>query len=442
MRSEKLTIKILTLSAYYPPFNYGGYENRVRDVMDGLAARGHQVSVLTTQPDKTIRIEAMLVDYPVIRKLNGTRKALGWAEQLTTKESTNRLGVAIVFLRHIWRDMHDLRLIDETIKTYQPDIIYLGNMFPLTRSLIPFLAFLPIPLILDDGGKTMEMVYTDHGLWYRFLAEFQPKSAPLIFIYQLFISLISTLSGGRLKKEWTWPERISAFFNNRRGQISFLKRTIPFKSTRLIQSGLNLDKFSFRTRSVSNSPLYILVPGRIEPTKGQLDAVRLSALLKREGIEHLLTIVGGNWKPEYRLSLINAVADLDLINQVNFLPNQERNALIKLYQQAEICFFPSYNKTGFSRIPLEAMASGCVLFSYGGESSDEIIQNGENGFLVPPGAIEEVCEIICSLANDADKMEQIAISAREFVEQNHSMTGYLNQIEAFLYEVIDQKAEK
>src|SRR5690606_4860400 len=102
-------MKILTLSAYYPPFSYGGYENRVRDVMDGLAARGHQVNVLTTQPDKTMHADPIGFPYPVVRRLNGTRKALGRPEKLTLKKSTNRLGVVLIFLRQIWRDIHDLR---------------------------------------------------------------------------------------------------------------------------------------------------------------------------------------------------------------------------------------------------------------------------------------------------------------------------------------------
>ena len=82
-------MRILTLSAYYPPYSYGGYENRVRDVMDGLAARGHEVTVLTTKPDTAMQATPIEFAYPVIRRLHGVRKALSWAERLTMKESTN-----------------------------------------------------------------------------------------------------------------------------------------------------------------------------------------------------------------------------------------------------------------------------------------------------------------------------------------------------------------
>jgi len=435
-------LKILTFSAYYPPYAYGGYENRVRDVMDGLAARGHQVNVMTTKPDKTMQVESILFDYPVVRTLYGTRRAQGLAERLTTKKSTNRLGVAIIFLRQIWRDIHDLRIIDQTIKKYQPDLVYLGNVTFLTRSLFPFLASLTISLMLDDGGKTTEIVYADHGLWYRFLEGYQPKSGPLVFIYHFFILLVSTLSGGRLKRKWSWPDRIDAFFNSQNGQESYQAKVIPNNSTKVIQSGLDLEKFAFRPISHPNRSINILVPGRIEPIKGQMDAVRLSSLLSKAGVKHSLTIVGDHWNLEYVSSLEREVVELGLVEQIKILPYQKIDAMIDLYQHFDICYFPSYQKLGFSRVPIEAMACGCVLISYGGECSTEIIQNDQNGFLVPPGDIDAVSDIVCSLANYPKRLEQISVSARNFVERNHSMTGYLNQIEAFLYEVIDQKAEK
>ena len=332
-------MRILTLSAYYPPYSYGGYENRVRDIMDQLASRGHQVAVLTTQADNSLKVTPFNYSYLVLRRLHGTRRTMSWAERLTMKTSTNRFGVALVFLRQIWRDLHDIRLIGHTIRAFKPDIIYLGNVLPLTRSLLPYLASVRPPLVLDDGGKTMEIVYEDHGLWYRFLEEINPSSALLRSLKKLFTSFVSFISAGWLKRSWNWPKKINAIFNNHRSHNSFLSATIPFNSSKVIHSGLDLEKFSFEPRPHPDEPLRIIIPGRIEPNKGQLDAIRLSALLRQDGVNHITTIVGDRWNKEYANQLEMEVAKLDLGNHVRIMPTQDKDSLIGLYHHSDICFF-------------------------------------------------------------------------------------------------------
>ncbi len=425
-------MKILTLSAYYPPFSYGGYENRVRDVMDGLAARGHQVNVLTTQPDKTMHADPIGFPYPVVRRLNGTRKALGRPEKLTLKKSTNRLGVVLIFLRQIWRDIHDLRLIDHTIQGFKPDLIYLGHILPLTSSLLPFLSRISHPLVVDDGGKTLLLSFENHGLWYRFQSEFHPTSIALQVVKKAFSSLVSILSSDRLTRDWVWPDSINVFFNSQLNYRNFLSESVPINCSKVIHSGLDLQQFSFERKKDPLQPLSIIVPGRIEPSKGQLDAVKLSTLLRQAGVQHHLTIVGDRWRGDYASQLEEQVRQFDLDNYVSFFPKKGKWDLIELYHQSDICFFPSLHQTGFSRIPLEAMACGCVLLSYGNEGSDEIIMNGVNGFLFSPGAIEQVKETVMALENNKNLLSQVAYSARKTVEEHHSIPVYLDQIEAFL----------
>jgi len=41
-------MKILVLTNLYPPLSIGGYEERCRDVVEGLRERGHDILVLTS----------------------------------------------------------------------------------------------------------------------------------------------------------------------------------------------------------------------------------------------------------------------------------------------------------------------------------------------------------------------------------------------------------
>ena len=69
-------MRILTLSAYYPPYTYGGYEIRVGDIMDGLSQRGHEIRILTTKPDFALRAIPKDFPYPVIRRLHSPARKL------------------------------------------------------------------------------------------------------------------------------------------------------------------------------------------------------------------------------------------------------------------------------------------------------------------------------------------------------------------------------
>ena len=431
-------MRILTLSAYYPPFSYGGYENRVRDVMDGLAARGHEVIVLTTKPDTDRQTKPIEYTYPVIRRLHGVRKALSWAERLTMKESTNRLGVALVFLRQIWRDMRDLRLIDNTIKKFQPDIIYLGHIRPLCENILPYLASALIKLVQDDGGITAEWGYENPGLWFRFLTEIQPDSKFGKKMKAGFVSIVITFSGGRIKKQRIWPENITVIFNNQVCYQSFVEKQIPHSHASVIHSGLDTNQFTYQSTVNSGQVLRMIVPGRIEPSKGQIDAVNLSAQLLQVGIDHTLTIAGDPWKKDYLELLEQEVTDRGLRDHVCIIPSLEKHELIDRYHQSDLCFFPSYHKTGFSRVPLEAMACGCVVISYGNEGSDEIIRQNENGFLVEEGNSTQLPQLLQRLIANPAEIKRVTKAARQELEQVYSMPKYLDQIESLLQWILNQ----
>lgn len=425
-------MKILALSAFFPPYAYGGYENRVCDVMQELTRRGHEIQVLTTLPDKELNPSPATFTFPVYRRLHWTGRKLSWAEKLTLKPKTNRLGVGLVFLRQVRRDIADLQNISKVIRQFQPDLIYLGHILPLTKTIFPFFSHVTIPLVLDDGGKTTVISYQEHGLWYRFQEEFQPRSFLVSWGKHLSNQLVKFLSSGLLETQWSWPANLSVIFNSYLNLGFFQEVEIPIKRYEVFHSGLDLEKFSFSRPSSKNTSVSILVPGRIEPRKGQLDVVQLVLGLKNAGISSITKIVGDCWNTEYCSQLESMIKNCGLEQSIIVLPMVSKQNLIDLYHESDFCFFPSYHHTGFSRIPLEAMACGSVLLSYGNEGSDEILRDGENGFLIPSGNIGKATEIINQLAKSPERMAQIARSARKYMEMNHTMTAYVEKIEYFI----------
>ncbi len=434
-------MRILTISAFYPPYTYGGYEIRVSDIMNGLSARGHEICVLTTKPDHNLKAASKSFAYPVIRRLHGPSRKLRFADRLTTRRLTRWLGIALVFLREVRQDIQDTALIEAQIRDFQPDLLYLGHIMPLTRALMPLLASQPLPIVADEGGKGLIYSWQDRGLWQRFQTEFPQKTGFLRWVKQAFNWLIFRLSRGRLKQEWTFPTNIQAFFNSNLNLNNALSEGAPLARTQVIHSGIDIAQFSFRREKEFGNPLTILVPGRIEENKGQLDAVRVGALLKAMGIPFELTLVGERWNQRYAEKVDAEVLALGLKSQARILPMLSREELVRLYHQADITFFPSKYRSGFSRIPLEAMACGSILISYGNEGSDEIIRDGENGLILAPEDSQAAAEEFARLLNQPDRVRQIIKMARQTVEDSCSMGSYLSRIEEFLLQALQFSPE-
>ncbi len=376
--------------------------------------------------------------YPVVRRLNSPSRKMRFADRLTTHKLTRWLGIALVFLREIKHDIQDITLIDQEIRSFQPDLLYLGHIMPLTCALMPFLARQALPIVADEGGKGLIYSWEDHGLWQRFQAEFPQNSGFLRWAKQAFNWLVRRFSKGRIPKEWAFPANIQAFFNSNLNLSNAISSGVPLKRTQVIHSGIDLEMFPFKREKEFGNPLTILVPGRIEENKGQLDAVQLGVLLKEKSIPFELTLVGDHWNQAYAAKVEAEIQSSGLGNQVRILPMISREALVQLFYKADICFFPSYQRAGFSRIPLEAMACGSVIISYGNEGSDEIIQDGKNGFIFIASNFLAAFECISILIKNPGLAAQIIHQARIDIESSYSLNNYVKTIEIYLLQTLQR----
>lgn len=405
--------------------------------MDGLSVRGHKIHVLTTKPDPAMKAAPKSLPYPVVRRLNSPSRKMRFADRLTTHKLTRWLGIALVFLREIKHDIQDTALIDQEIRSFQPDLLYLGHIMPLTCALMPFLARQALPIVADEGGKGLIYSWEDHGLWQRFQAEFPQKPGFKRWVKQAINRAVRQLSHGRVTQDWAFPADIQAFFNSNLNLRNALSSGVPLERTQVIHSGIDLERFPFKREKEFGNPLTILVPGRIEENKGQLDAVQLGVLLKEQSIPFELTLVGERWNQAYAAKVEAEIQSSGLEDQTLILPMISREELVQLYHKADITLFPSKYQSGFSRIPLEAMACGSVIISYGNEGSDEVIRAGENGFLASEGDVEAISEIISCLMSHPELCAEITQNAREIIEIEFSLQVYLSKIENYLNTAVE-----
>jgi glycosyltransferase involved in cell wall biosynthesis len=106
-----------------------------------------------------------------------------------------------------------------------------------------------------------------------------------------------------------------------------------------------------------------------------------------------------------------------------------------VYHAVDAFVLPSHTE-GLPRVVLEAQATGTPVIATRVGGVPEVIVDGETGLLCTPRDATEIGEAIDRLASDADERARIAANGREAVETSFSWDALYDRYERFLAEVV------
>lgn len=202
-----------------------------------------------------------------------------------------------------------------------------------------------------------------------------------------------------------------------------LQDLIPNNSIncRIIPMGIYPEEFSSKPRFDIKDQKIILFVGRLIPLKGINILIKALKLIHIENSSFQLFIVGEG--PEQK-TLENLSSDLNITSSVRFLGNLPRNELRIYYQKASVFVLPSIlykNQTeGLGVVLLEAMASGVPVIGSNIGGIPDIIEDGENGLLVPPGEPQALANAIIRIIEDPDLADQFREAGLKTVHERFS----------------------
>ena len=128
----------------------------------------------------------------------------------------------------------------------------------------------------------------------------------------------------------------------------------------------------------------------------------------------------------------------DMRPEVSILGRQSYLALRELYAGASIVVVPLRcvdHPSGITAL-FEAMAMGrCVVASDVG-STQNIVRNGINGVLVPPGDASAMRAAIMALMSDVDLRNRLGRNGRSTIESEFSYSAYVQRFAASLRSVV------
>jgi glycosyltransferase involved in cell wall biosynthesis len=195
----------------------------------------------------------------------------------------------------------------------------------------------------------------------------------------------------------------------------------------IIPNGIDLDAYKIAGRNWTFPRL--LSAGRIVHQKGLDLAMRALGGLKE--LEWEWRIAGDG--PQ--LPVLQSLAkELGIDDRVFFLGWQSREGLMKCYQRANIFFFPSRHE-GMPNAMLEAMASGLPVIASCIAGNEELVVDGETGYLVPSENVDSLQAALRKLLSDPMLRQQMGMASRKYVEANYSWESTAQQYALLLEKV-------
>jgi 1,4-alpha-glucan branching enzyme len=168
----------------------------------------------------------------------------------------------------------------------------------------------------------------------------------------------------------------------------------------------------------------------------------VGSLLKIKGVDHLLaavpevlrihpeasfTIVGDG--PE-RERLEQVVDQLGIRSKVQYVGRVDREAAAEWYQQAGLVVVPSMDEAQ-SIVVLEAFAHGLPVVASNVGGIPDVVKDGHNGLLIPPGDAAALAAGVCRFIDDRQLWNRCSFNARETAHRYSWEQGILQILDLY-----------
>ena len=228
--------------------------------------------------------------------------------------------------------------------------------------------------------------------------------------------------------------------------LSQLARPQDRDRIHVIYHGVDVHRFLPVPRSESQGrPLKVVSCGQLERYKGFHQLIDACGRLKKEGIAVDCRIVGeGPW----RGYLEEQIATLDLGGSVVLMGALPHTELAAMLAEADVFALASEigGKSGrrdvIANVLVEAMAAGLPVIASRIPGAEELIVDGDCGFLIEPNRIDQLAEALKRLAVDPALRERLGAAARERVLRDFDNSKNIRTMAIMLQEATDDGARQ
>lgn len=349
----------------------GGVQVHVRQLAGVLLARGHGVLVLAPGSGQAAEPFAKIVGRPIRVPYAGTV-------------------APICFSRSSYRR------IRRFLRVFEPDVVHVHEPFTPSTSMLTAFA------------STAPVVATSHAHLER--SRLMELAAPILRSVQ---------------------RRLSAQVAVSRAAAAFLSRAVPGR-VEIVPNGVDVRRFSDPGPPAQGLPgsRRILWVARLDPQKGFPVMVRAFARVAAE-LDDVSLVVVGDGRDRDALGLLSK-ADRD---RVAVLGTVAHDHLPAYHAAADVFASPATGQESFGITLVEAMAAGLPVVATDIPGYREVLTDGVEGLLVPPGDPDALAGALRRVLTDPDLASRLAAAGRGRAE-GYSWDAVAPRLEAVYGRVV------
>ncbi|HSL29850.1 MAG TPA: glycosyltransferase family 4 protein [Anaerolineales bacterium] len=411
------SMRILFLSNFFPPARPGGYTQWCHEVAVHLAERGHTIGVLTSRYE---RAKAPASEQNIYRLLH-LEGDLDYYQPLH------------FFTR--WQPQHreNLVFLEQTVRHFDPDLIFVWGMWALSKAL-PALAEQLLPgrvvYYLSDYWLSAMDMHTTY--WQTPVQHWFMKPAK---------SVLSKVATSMLAKEAQPDLQLEQVICvSGRVRDLLVEAGFPIQHAHIVHGGTDVERFlGARKPDYRSGQLKLLYAGQLAHHKGVHTAIEAMARLVHKGKMNRisLTLIGAG-HPDYEAFLRHLAERENLLDFVTFHKPVPKDKMPSILQQFDVLIFPSIYEEPLARMTQEAMASGLVVVGTTTGGTKEILKDGETGLAFAPEDVDGLVKQVTRLSLDPDLRCRLASAGRQSVFENFTLDKMVKEIEVYLLNCLDK----
>ena len=208
----------------------------------------------------------------------------------------------------------------------------------------------------------------------------------------------------------------------KKSKVQVIHNGIPYESF------LNANPTLKQELGLSESSVLIGMIGRINPGKGQLFFIELADSLCKSFSEAHFVLVGDPF-PGYEPILEEVkreIREKSLETRVTYLGFRED--IPEVMASLDIFVLPSVLPDSFPTVILEAMASGKPVVATRSGGASEMVVNGETGFLIPIGNVDQGKVVLEQLIRNSDLSQEMGNKGQLRVLNAYSLKAFEGKI--------------
>jgi len=374
-------MKILVLSHEFPPVGGGG--GRVaQDLAIGLAARGHEIRVLTAHLDGLTLIET--VGGVQVERIPLKRKAAFRAE----------------FAEMARYDLAAFQVGLKMIREWHPDLIHAHFAVPAGAAAFALSKLTGIPYVLtvhlgDVPGAVPEK--TDR--WFKWIFPLTPSI-------------------------WRGASKVAAVSEFTR-QMALRHYHVPVE---VIPNGVDLA--ALPAHQPSDGVPRLVFAGRFVETKNPEHLVR--ALSQLQALPWMCAMLGDGPLLE---SVHQTVAGSGLSGRISLPGWVTPEQVLSQFARSDVLVLPSSSE-GLSVVGVQALGMGLAMVLSDAGGNLELVRDGENGFLFPVGDVDALADRLKKLLKNPSVLQSAQEKSRAMAKK-FDLPTIIDQYEA-LFEIVNQ----